>query len=89
NNPPSWFQTRTSSAIAWFARLANDYGLREVAASAFDAAIAAGATPAAYWRTRQILTSSENLTELASALAAYASEDEVARAIVTANVDGE
>ncbi|TDZ78257.1 hypothetical protein DE4585_04094 [Mycobacteroides salmoniphilum] len=87
-SPPSWFQSRPSDAIAWFARIANDYGLREIAVATFDDAIRAGATPLAYWRTRQTLTGSEDVAELAKSLAPYAREDPVARAIVVADADG-
>ncbi|WP_166908249.1 lipopolysaccharide assembly protein LapB [Mycobacterium sp. DL440] len=88
NNAPTWFQTRTSEAVAWFARIANDYGLREIASAGFEAAIEAGATPVAYWRTRQILIASERIEELAGMLEPYADADQVARAIVTANTAG-
>lgn len=88
NSPPTWFQTRPSAAVAWFARIANDYGLREIASAAFNDAIDAGATPEAYWRTRQILLQSEDLGELASLLEQYANGDPIAGAIVTANTAG-
>ncbi|BBZ79150.1 hypothetical protein MANY_44870 [Mycolicibacterium anyangense] len=83
-DPPAWFQVRPSSAIAWFARVANDYGVREVASAAFDSAIEAGATPPAYWRTRQILMTEGDVRLCADALKPYAEQDTVARVIVTA-----
>jgi hypothetical protein len=87
NNPPTWFQSRPSQAIVWFANLANDYGLREIASAAFGDAIDAGATPEARWRTRQVLFASEDIAELAPLLAAYAEEDPIASAICTANAE--
>jgi tetratricopeptide (TPR) repeat protein len=88
NSPPTWFQTRTSEAVAWFARLASDYGLSEIAFAAYDDAIDAGATPEAYWRTRQLLTTSHDVEELAGRLERYADDDAIAQAIVTASVVG-
>jgi tetratricopeptide (TPR) repeat protein len=86
-DPPSWFQSRTSSAIAWFAHLSNDYGEREVASAAFVEAISAGAAPVAYWRTREILASGVDLDEQAMLLEPFAGEDPIAHAIVAANED--
>lgn len=87
NNPPTWFQARPSLAIVWFANLANDYGLREVASATFDDAIDAGATPEARWRTRQILATTQDAAELAELLAPYIGDDPIASAISTANVE--
>lgn len=88
NNPPTWFQSRPSQAIVWFANLANDYGLRAIASAAFDDAIGAGATPESRWRTRQILsTGQEDAAELAALLAPYADEDPIASAIFTASAE--
>jgi tetratricopeptide (TPR) repeat protein len=87
NNPPTWFQGRPSGAIVWFANLANDYGLREIASAAFGEAIDAGATPESEWRTRQILGTSQDAAELTELLAPYASEDPIASAISTANTE--
>lgn len=86
-NPPTWFQSRPSQAIVWFATLAIDYGLREIASAAFKAAIDAGATPEARLRTRQTLATTENVAELAPLLAAYAGDDPIASAICRANAE--
>lgn len=87
HKPPTWFQTRPSHAVAWFANLANDYGLREIASAAFDDAIDAGATPQAHWRTRQILTASQDVAELAELLAPHEGESPLAHALVVAHAD--
>ncbi|WP_020099407.1 hypothetical protein [Mycobacterium sp. 360MFTsu5.1] len=87
NNPPAWFQSRPSRAIVWFANLANDYGLREIASVAFVDAIDAGATPEARWRTQQVLSTTQDVAELAPLLAAYTQDDPIASAICTANAD--
>ncbi|MGV0583718.1 hypothetical protein ABQE45_08225 [Mycobacteroides chelonae] len=87
NHPPTWFQSRPSQAIVWFANLANDYGLREIASATFGDAIDTGATPEARWRTCQVLSTSEDIAELAPLLAAYAKEDPIASAICTANAE--
>lgn len=85
NMPPTWFQARPSAALTWFARLANDYGLRDVASAAFEDAINEGATPEAYWRTRRVLLQSNDIEVLAESVAQYASDDPVAAAIATAH----
>ncbi|WP_156749419.1 lipopolysaccharide assembly protein LapB [Mycobacterium sp. E1747] len=87
HNPPTWFQSLPSQAIVWFASLAIDYGLREIASAAFEAAIDAGATPEARLRTRQILSTTEDIAELGPLLAAYADDDPIASAICRATAE--
>ncbi|KAA0086698.1 hypothetical protein CIW52_01945 [Mycolicibacterium sp. P9-64] len=83
--PPSWFQDRPSAAIAWFAQLVNDYGEKEIASSAFEDAISMGASPASYWRSREILGRGVDFDEQARLLRPFADEDPLARAVVTAS----
>jgi tetratricopeptide (TPR) repeat protein len=84
SNPPSWFGERPSAAIAWFALLANDYGEKEIASTAIEDAIAAGASPAGYWRSWEILSRGVEFDEQARLLRPFADEVPIAKAVVTA-----
>jgi tetratricopeptide (TPR) repeat protein len=80
---PSWFGSPPSVALTWYARLALDYNLNDVALAAIDEAIALGASPATTWHARHaIIQSNENVALRMDALTPFASDYPLARAIV-------
>lgn len=84
---PSWLQDRPTAAVAWFARLASDYRQSSVSSAAYGDAVDAGATPASYWRTREILSRDLGIHEQALLLGPVANEDPLASAVVAIDED--
>lgn len=80
---PSWFGSPPSAALTWYARLALDFNLNDVALTAIDEAIELGASPVTTWRARRaIVESNENVALRTDALRPFASDYPLAQAIV-------